>query len=103
MLERDTADWVEVLNARDVPAGAILTLRRAVGQPQVEHRNTFGTTSRGGDRRSPALQPDGEIFEDARRGDRRLRRGWESIRATSWEASGTRDEEIAESQKAKAV
>jgi len=36
-----TAHWVEVLNAHDVPSGAILTLEQAMHQPQVEHRNTF--------------------------------------------------------------
>lgn len=44
LLRKDTAEWVDLLNAREVPAGAILSLPRAVGQPQVEHRNTFGTT-----------------------------------------------------------
>jgi CoA:oxalate CoA-transferase len=41
--EHDTAHWVEVLNAHDVPSGAILTLDQAMHQPQVGHRNTFGT------------------------------------------------------------
>ena len=41
--EHDTAHWVEVLNAHDVPSGAILTLDQAMRQPQVGHRNTFGT------------------------------------------------------------
>ncbi|MCC6397708.1 MAG: CoA transferase [Bacteroidetes bacterium] len=37
----NTAHWVEVLNAHDVPSGAILTLEQAMHQPQIEHRNTF--------------------------------------------------------------
>jgi len=41
--ERDTAQWVDVLNAHDVPSGAILTLEQAMGQPQVQHRRTFST------------------------------------------------------------
>jgi len=41
--DHDTAHWVDVLNAHDVPSGAILTLDQAIHQPQVEHRNTFGT------------------------------------------------------------
>jgi crotonobetainyl-CoA:carnitine CoA-transferase CaiB-like acyl-CoA transferase len=41
--EHDTDHWVDVLNAHDVPSGAILTLDQAVHQPQVEHRNTFAT------------------------------------------------------------
>jgi CoA:oxalate CoA-transferase len=35
---RDTADWVEALNGRGVPAGAILGLEAALRQPQVRHR-----------------------------------------------------------------
>jgi CoA:oxalate CoA-transferase len=41
--EHDTEHWVGVLNARDVPSGAILTLDQAMHQPQVEHRNAFAT------------------------------------------------------------
>ncbi|HSQ76935.1 MAG TPA: CoA transferase [Bacteroidota bacterium] len=40
--DHDTEHWVEVLNAHDVPSGAILTLDQAMHQPQVGHRNTFG-------------------------------------------------------------
>ncbi len=39
--ERPTADWVEALNARDVPSGAILPLEQALSQPQVEHRRAL--------------------------------------------------------------
>jgi crotonobetainyl-CoA:carnitine CoA-transferase CaiB-like acyl-CoA transferase len=41
--ERETAYWVDVLNAHDVPSGAILGLDAAMHQEQVNHRNTFGT------------------------------------------------------------
>ncbi len=41
--DHNTAFWVEVLNAHDVPSGAILTLEQSMHQPQVEHRKTFGT------------------------------------------------------------
>jgi formyl-CoA transferase len=41
--EQETAHWVEVLNAHDVPSGAILGLEPAMHQEQVKHRNTFGT------------------------------------------------------------
>jgi formyl-CoA transferase len=41
LVERETAYWVDALNARDVPSGAILTLRDALEQPQVAHRNAF--------------------------------------------------------------
>jgi CoA:oxalate CoA-transferase len=38
---RATADWVELLNARGVPSGAILSLAEALKQPQVMHRGTL--------------------------------------------------------------
>jgi formyl-CoA transferase len=41
--ERPTAEWVEALNARDVPSGAILPLQEALDQPQVRHRRTLQT------------------------------------------------------------
>jgi crotonobetainyl-CoA:carnitine CoA-transferase CaiB-like acyl-CoA transferase len=41
--EQTTDHWVEVLNARGVPSGAILSLEAALTQPQVVHRNTIGT------------------------------------------------------------
>ncbi len=41
LTQRETDYWVEELNKRDVPSGAILPLDKALTQPQVEHRNTF--------------------------------------------------------------
>ncbi len=41
LVERETAVWVEALNARDVPSGAILRLDEALHQDQVTHRQTF--------------------------------------------------------------
>jgi len=38
LVERPTDEWVELLNAKDVPSGAILSLDAALHQPQVEHR-----------------------------------------------------------------
>ena len=43
LAEHDTDYWVEALNKRDVPSGAILSLQAALSQPQVDHRNAFGT------------------------------------------------------------
>ena len=40
---RTTAEWVEALNARDVPSGAILGLEEALKQPQIAHRKTLRT------------------------------------------------------------
>jgi len=40
LAERPTADWVDLLNARDIPSGAILGLEEALTQPQVRHRQT---------------------------------------------------------------
>ena len=39
--ERPTDEWVELLNARDVPSGAILGLEDALRQPQIQHRGTL--------------------------------------------------------------
>ena len=41
LAERPTEHWVEALNARDVPSGAILPLGAALEQPQVRHRGTL--------------------------------------------------------------
>jgi len=41
--EKTTAEWVETLNARGVPSGAILSLEQALSQAQVEHRGTLET------------------------------------------------------------
>ena len=40
---RPTAHWVEVLNARGVPSGAILPLGDALAQPQIAHRGAIQT------------------------------------------------------------
>jgi CoA:oxalate CoA-transferase len=39
--EKPTAVWVEALNARGVPSGAILSLEAALTAPQVRHRQTI--------------------------------------------------------------
>jgi formyl-CoA transferase len=41
---RPTGDWVSLLNANDVPSGAILGLYDALRQPQVEHRGSLQRT-----------------------------------------------------------
>ncbi len=38
-----TAHWVDVLNAKGVPSGAILGLEEALAQPQVKHRETIAS------------------------------------------------------------
>ena len=38
LTQRPTAELVEVLNAKDIPSGAILGLADALNQPQVRHR-----------------------------------------------------------------
>jgi CoA:oxalate CoA-transferase len=38
---RGTDEWVEMLNAKDVPSGAILGLQDALRQPQVKHRGVL--------------------------------------------------------------
>jgi len=39
--ENTTAYWVEVLNAREIPSGEILSLEEALTQPQIKHRETI--------------------------------------------------------------
>ena len=41
LVQCPTAVWVERLNARDVPSGAILSLEGALSQPQVAHRHAL--------------------------------------------------------------
>ena len=41
--ERSTAHWVETLNARGVPSGAILPLEAALTQEQIAHRGVIRT------------------------------------------------------------
>ncbi len=41
LTQRPTAFWVEALNAKDVPSGAILGLEEALRQPQIEHRRVL--------------------------------------------------------------
>jgi crotonobetainyl-CoA:carnitine CoA-transferase CaiB-like acyl-CoA transferase len=41
LTERPTAEWVDLLNAKDVPSGAILSLEEALAQPQVVHRHVL--------------------------------------------------------------
>lgn len=40
---KPTAHWVEALNAKGVPSGAISTLEEALASPQVAHRGTIAT------------------------------------------------------------
>jgi formyl-CoA transferase len=41
LMERPTKEWVDVLNARDVPSGDILGLKAALRQPQIAHRGVL--------------------------------------------------------------
>jgi CoA:oxalate CoA-transferase len=43
--DKDTDEWVEILNARGIPSGAILTLEEALSSPQVEHRKTLASVA----------------------------------------------------------
>lgn len=44
LMLRPTAEWVDLLNARDVPSGAILDLEQALSQKQIEHRGVLQET-----------------------------------------------------------
>lgn len=41
LAERSTLEWVEALNAKDVPSGKILDLEAALRQPQIHHRGVL--------------------------------------------------------------
>jgi CoA:oxalate CoA-transferase len=41
--EHETAYWVEMLNGRSIPSGAILSLEQALNQEQIRHRETLKT------------------------------------------------------------
>ncbi len=41
LADRPTLEWVDALNANDVPSGEILSLERALRQPQIVHRGVL--------------------------------------------------------------
>jgi len=41
LTEHGTKDWVELLNAKNVPCGEILSLEDALKQPQIKHRQAL--------------------------------------------------------------
>jgi len=41
--EKETKHWSEVLNAKGIPSGEILSLEDALNQPQIKHRQTLKT------------------------------------------------------------
>jgi len=41
LMRNTTSYWVEALNAKDVPSGAILELEEALTAPQIQHRKTI--------------------------------------------------------------
>ena len=41
LAERDTKEWVELLNTKNVPCGEILSLGDALNQPQIKHRQAL--------------------------------------------------------------
>ena len=65
--ERPTAEWVEALNARDVPSGDILSLEKALDQPQLRHRQTLHVHPHRRDRGGEDLRPERPAREDAGR------------------------------------
>jgi crotonobetainyl-CoA:carnitine CoA-transferase CaiB-like acyl-CoA transferase len=48
LAERPTGHWVDALNAKGVPSGAILTLQDALASPQIAHRGTIQTVEEPG-------------------------------------------------------
>jgi crotonobetainyl-CoA:carnitine CoA-transferase CaiB-like acyl-CoA transferase len=45
LVEQTTAYWVDALNEKDVPSGAILSLEAALSADQVKHRQVIGTVN----------------------------------------------------------
>jgi CoA:oxalate CoA-transferase len=43
LMTADTVHWVETLNAKGIPSGAIVSLKEALCAPQVVHRQSIGT------------------------------------------------------------
>jgi crotonobetainyl-CoA:carnitine CoA-transferase CaiB-like acyl-CoA transferase len=43
LAEKPTGHWVQVLNAKGIPSGDILSLQDALVSPQIEHRQTIQT------------------------------------------------------------
>src|SRR5512142_1245256 len=48
LTQKPTGYWVDALNAKGVPSGAILSLQDALSQPQIEHRGTIQTVEEPG-------------------------------------------------------
>ncbi len=48
LTQKPTGYWVDALNAKGVPSGAILSLQDALAQPQVQHRGTIQTIEEAG-------------------------------------------------------
>jgi CoA:oxalate CoA-transferase len=45
LTKKPTRDWVDALNAKDVPSGEILDLKAALTAPQIVHRGTIQTVN----------------------------------------------------------
>jgi crotonobetainyl-CoA:carnitine CoA-transferase CaiB-like acyl-CoA transferase len=43
LAEKPTGSWVDILNSKGVPSGAILSLQDALAAPQIQHRGTIQT------------------------------------------------------------
>lgn len=43
LMTAGTEHWVEALNAKGIPSGAIVSLKEALNAPQIVHRQTIGT------------------------------------------------------------
>ena len=48
LAEKPTGYWVDILNSRGVPSGAILSLQDALAAPQIQHRGTIQTIEESG-------------------------------------------------------
>ena len=77
--------WVEVLNAKDVPTGEILSLEEALHQPQIQHRGTLQDVAVEGIGDAPALHLTAK-FEKTPGAIERRRRACRRTPPRSWRA-----------------
>ena len=64
LMQETTAHWVEVLNARGIPAGDVLSLEAALTSEQARHRSVIADVEQPELGKHQALQPDSQVLRD---------------------------------------
>ena len=67
LMQETTAHWVEVLNARGIPAGDVLSLEAALNSEQARHREVIAEVEQPELGSDQDLQPDRQVLGDAGR------------------------------------